>query len=441
MKAPSEIMHKQAGPDTVVRIDILEGVRGLLASWVMIGHFIYFLAMPNIMMGQGYPQWLIQLALTIRDGVAPVAIFMIISGFVISHLIVSRKEPYKAYITRRFLRLFPAFACCLLLGVLISPLQSALVELPWSMEPWVHHQADLGQIHRDYAIQNIIAHLTLMHGFIPKSWWPDATGAFIGVGWSIATEWQFYLVAPLLIWGGRTLQGLTVIALVMLFLSPLLPFTGYFEEEFTNESHSLLIFHIQYFFIGGVCYQLWRMWREYLAGSNKPRPQGIILCGSIIALFALAITLPSGIPNAIPLQNGMQSPVILVPNLTVPVWIFVFACLCQIAAKPDGIEARIVQAVGCSEPAQFIGRISYSIYLVHWPIAIILLKFIKSFPTSSAFSLWTTFIVVASLVTIGVSTVLYYFVEAPAIRWGKKLFKEDKPAPDVVGPVSSRRGT
>src|ERR1700677_1295420 len=271
-------MHDKAGPDTVVRIEILEGIRGLLATWVMIGHFIYFLAMPSMLYMQHYPMWMVQLSVTIEDGKAPVALFMIISGFVISHLIITRREKYKAYITRRFLRLFPAFACCLFLGVLVSPLQSALSDLPWGMEGWVHHQADLGGLHREYAVRNILAHLTLMHGFIPKSWWPDATGAFIGVGWSIATEWQFYLIAPFLILAARKMWGLAIVSLGLILLSPLFPFTGYLEKEFTNESRSLLLFHIQFFFIGGVCYQLWRMWRDYLAGTEASRrAQGLIV--------------------------------------------------------------------------------------------------------------------------------------------------------------------
>ena len=305
-------MHRQAGPDTVARIEILEGVRGLLATWVMVGHFIYFLAIPNILKYVLHaPDWQVMTAVNIEDGVAPVALFMIISGFVISHLILTRREKYPAYITRRFLRLFPAFACCLLLGVAVSPMQSALSQLPWgNWDPWVHHQSDLAGLHRDYAFRNILAHLTFMHGFIPRSWWPDATGAFLGVGWSIATEWQFYLIAPFLIFITRKTWGLTVMICLVIFLSPLLPFSKSLEGEFQNESKSLLLFHIQYFFIGGVCYRLWRMWREYLAGpgASRPAPQGLIASAAVIAFF--------------------------VPNLTLAVWIFLFACLCQIAAAP-----------------------------------------------------------------------------------------------------------
>lgn len=396
-------MHQQAGPDTVARIEIFEGIRGFLAVWVMAGHLIYFLAIVPYLYGAGSPWW--KLLNAIRKGVTPVSLFMIISGFVISHLIITRREPYKAYIVRRFLRLFPAFACCFILGIFISPWQSSLQDLPWGNETWVNYQAELAGLHRAFILPNIVAHMTLLHGLVPKTWWPDANGAFLGVGWSISTEWQFYLVAPLLIWAARRRLGLALISMLIICLSPVFPFTQHLNI-FNNTSQSLLLFHIQYFFIGGVCYRLWTMWSEYLAnrGSGRPAPRGLVLCGAAVAF--------------------------LIPDLTLAIWVFIFSCLCQIAAKPDGMEARAVRAVACSEPAMFIGRISYSIYLVHWPITIIMLQ-LKYLQHLSPMVYWGVFIVSASLVTIGVSTLLYYYIEAPAIRWGKKLFKEDQGPPGI----------
>ncbi|HWB61484.1 MAG TPA: hypothetical protein VG733_18525, partial [Chthoniobacteraceae bacterium] len=151
---------------------------------------------------------------------------------------------------------------------------------------------------------------------------------------------------------------------------------------------------------------LWRKWLVYLASPGAVRPRGLVLCGLVVAFS--------------------------IPDLTMGVWVFLFACLCQIAALPNGVESRVVQTVGSSGPALFIGRISYSIYLAHWPVSIVLIHCAAKYlygrvPT---YALWGIFAVVAGLVTIGVATLLYYFVEAPAIRWGKKLFKEDKgPAP------------
>jgi peptidoglycan/LPS O-acetylase OafA/YrhL len=50
-------------------------------------------------------------------GSLAVKVFIIISGFVIFFLIDTRKEPYRAYITRRFFRLFPILAVLLTASV------------------------------------------------------------------------------------------------------------------------------------------------------------------------------------------------------------------------------------------------------------------------------------------------------------------------------------
>ena len=43
-------------------------------------------------------------------------VFVIISGFVITHVIVERPEPYLGYLTRRFMRIFPLFAITSVVG-------------------------------------------------------------------------------------------------------------------------------------------------------------------------------------------------------------------------------------------------------------------------------------------------------------------------------------
>jgi peptidoglycan/LPS O-acetylase OafA/YrhL len=54
-------------------------------------------------------------------GVYAVDGFIILSGFVISQLLVTKNEPYGLYIFRRFMRLFPAFIACLAIALLVRP--------------------------------------------------------------------------------------------------------------------------------------------------------------------------------------------------------------------------------------------------------------------------------------------------------------------------------
>jgi peptidoglycan/LPS O-acetylase OafA/YrhL len=58
-----------------------------------------------------------------------------------------------------------------------------------------------------------------------------------------------------------------------------------------------------------------------------------------------------------------------------------------------------------------LGNLSYSVYLLHWPVLIIL----------NAFELATGLLV--SLATLVIATVVYIFVEAPVDRWRQHRIK------------------
>jgi peptidoglycan/LPS O-acetylase OafA/YrhL len=74
-------------------------------------------------------------------------------------------------------------------------------------------------------------------------------------------------------------------------------------------------------------------------------------------------------------------------------------------------------------PLRFLGRISYSLYLVHWPVfyvcALLAVACRPIAPTDS----WGNLIVMvtSAIVAIGLAALSYRFVEAPSIRAGKSV--------------------
>ncbi|HWX22494.1 MAG TPA: acyltransferase [Candidatus Binatia bacterium] len=406
----------KGGP--VVRVDLLEGVRGMLASWVMLGHFSLFLGAATLIKTQG-SSLLGKVAFLATNGDVPVCLFMCISGFVICHLIQSRAEPYGVYIARRFMRLFPALLCCFVLGLLVSYWQSSVPSrLPWGQDDWLTGQASKALLHRQYALANILAHLTMVHGLVPPSWWPDASGAFLGPAWSISTEWQFYLIAPLAVAAARKVSTLAVlcvgiVALQWAFSKLRL---GAAMEHYNG---AFLGFYIQYFFVGGVSYVLWRILRKAVSNAavSQPRLQGLVLCGGTIAVFML-------MPALTGLASGVSS---LTPFLTTSIfaiWIFLFSCLCQITAAPQALEAKLIEKIGCSRAALFLGKASYSIYLVHFPVGMALLRLSEPAWGLPRPAFAVLFLVAGSLVTYACAGLLYHYLEAPAIDWAKKKFGE-----------------
>src|SRR3954469_11656757 len=91
----------------------IEGARAWLAWTVVIAHVFILSGLAGT-----YP-WADKIG---RLGNWPVNVSLIISGFVITNLIIAKKEPYFPYIGRQFLRLYPAYFVCLMLALLVQPL-------------------------------------------------------------------------------------------------------------------------------------------------------------------------------------------------------------------------------------------------------------------------------------------------------------------------------
>ena len=74
-------------------------------------------------------------------------------------------------------------------------------------------------------------------------------------------------------------------------------------------------------------------------------------------------------------------------------------------------------------PLRFLGRISYSLYLVHWPIfyvcALLAVVCRPILPTH----IWGNLVVMVTsvIIAVGLAALSYRFVEAPSIRAGKSV--------------------
>jgi len=143
-------------------------------------------------------------------GVYAVDGFIILSGFVIAQLLLTKNEPYGLYIFRRFMRLFPAFIVCLAIALLVRPFTfgTAPSELLREASEYRYFWWHLG------------AHASLIHGLVPIAWLPQSQLAFLPPGWSISLEFQLYLLAPLVLWwlGRFGLRGFVVLAIASLMM-------------------------------------------------------------------------------------------------------------------------------------------------------------------------------------------------------------------------------
>ncbi len=139
-----------------------------------------------------------QVADFIEHGNWAVQLFMIISGFVITHVILSRKDTYQTYIIQRFFRLYPLYVVAMIAAISVRGWDAAV----WADPSYI---ADpLRAINRiasenAYPMLHAVLHVTMFHGVVPDDRLAYASSAFLPPAWSLSVEWQFYLVAPLLL--------------------------------------------------------------------------------------------------------------------------------------------------------------------------------------------------------------------------------------------------
>ncbi len=180
----------------VVRIVAIEGLRAWLA-WTVVAY--HLLVVTNVDAHFGLAR------IANRFGTGAVHVFMMISGFVITGLLIQRKETWTGYIIRRAFRLFPAYWIALAIGVVAMYLEfAAFSQAGWASDPvyaadLASHATTIATVEA-HPMQQAVLNVGLLQGLPPPMFFPEAGRSIVGPAWSLSVEWQFYLVAPLLFW-------------------------------------------------------------------------------------------------------------------------------------------------------------------------------------------------------------------------------------------------
>lgn len=349
-------MNQEAMADPITeRLPVLEGLRGVLSLWVLVYHVLtisgWWKILPAFVQGFG-------------NGANAVDVFILLSGFVITRLLLAKREPYFIFLFKRYARLFPVFLMCLISALAVQ----ALGYMPIRFMP------------QDFPLL-LAANVMLIHGAIPDSLIHGASGAILNPAWSISLEWQFYLVAPFLVAlvsrGGMKFIVASAACIVLYrMVAPNL--VGY--------SDAFLPFKIQLFWIGIVSSLAYR-W--YATNINRHRTGRVI----VLALLTTSILL-------LPYKQ----------NVGLLIWIMVINILAG--------RSKMVSNFLGSDKMIFIGSISYPIYLVHEIIIWTMIHFVSALSIYGLIFLLLT----VAFFTIFISWVLHKAIEKPANNFAKSLF-------------------
>jgi peptidoglycan/LPS O-acetylase OafA/YrhL len=325
--------------------------------------------------------------LTLPGGFTGVDMFFVISGYVISQSLYSRSNmSFSAYLAdfyrRRFLRIVPA-----LLVVLVA---CALVSAMFVPQAWLSAQNDQTGLAAYFGLSNFTLAWNTDTYFSPSAQLNPYTHT-----WTLAVEEQFYLVFPLVyfVWLRFRQRHSLAWALLPLLALASLAFSVVQTEQSPLEAFYLLPSRFWELASGALLFQRVVTGRLQLASAATP---AVLFAGLALVsgglIFADAKNFP--FPWAV---------------LTVAGTLLTLAAVVQKTDTPSPL-LRLLQ----STPATYVGRLSYSLYLWHWPVLVFLRWTIglEQLAIQLAYP-----VIVAALA--GAS---YHWVETP-LRTGRSLFQ------------------
>lgn len=303
-------------------------------------------------------------------GFIGVDIFFVISGFLITGIVDRQSSEGKfsifAFYRRRILRIFPAlyvmyFSIALASFFLFMPSQT-------------------GTVTRD--ILSSILFISNINFYYRSGYFDQSseTNPLLHT-WSLSVEEQFYIILPLAILLICKLSWKTKSILLLLFT-----LAGIALSEFMVSQNPSAAFYLLQF----------RFW-ELLIGSTASMLVGRFAVGSVLANAAAVSGLGMILASLLLLDSASSFPGLN----ALP------ACLgttLLIISSPNGQDTLVGRLLSI-RPARFIGAISYSLYLWHWPIWLFG-RYIYEPRGSLGYGVFI-------LVSIVVATLSWRFVERP----------------------------
>ena len=325
---------------------------------------------------RGLPDWIEAIS---RFGSNGVPVFFVLSGFVIAYSLRSNpltRASVGQFILRRQFRLDPPYWAMVFIGLGVLKMEQLLPILRGFPEGAIALPSAKVTLLNLLYLQNL-AHVQMI----------------LGIAWTLCIEIQFYLVFIALLWLARWITRGDDAKRVLLSTAILLG-TGVISLGFVmvSKKQSLFIQYWHSFAVGVLCW-----WA--LAGRASRRDLGIYL-----GIFAFAIVFFA--------LTGRQSASVSAASL-------IYAFLTASALYVAGNRGQLTQW-GNGRVLQYLGRISYSLYLVHVPVVAWTLRlgYRQSGQNAALALLWW---VLAGALSIVVAHGFFLAVEKPSMALAARL--------------------
>ena len=331
------------------QIDSLTGLRAIAALWVMLMHFREITPLRV---------WHFPLVdPVIENGACGVEIFFVLSGFILSYVYASEFSTgvnayeFKKFMIFRFARIYPIHIITFIAMSLMF-----LVNYIVSIE----HSAS----YQRYDFLTVITTLSLTHAWIPGIQTPNMPA------WSISAEWFAYILFPVLCFC-MFIKRWVAIIFAILGLG-----CAYIETRFHND----LIYVLSGFLVGMAAYYFTPVIRQLT--DTCPFAGFVVTIGIFVWAYAVS-------PNA-------------------EIGLFLFAIFIITLTNPRDWISRVLGV----RSIVYLGEISYSLYMVHWLVRVVLrdglrlIGVLNKLPSAMVVGVYIGGTVIAAVLC-------YHFIELP----------------------------
>ncbi|MDR2795176.1 MAG: acyltransferase [Spirochaetaceae bacterium] len=357
---PSHVQEAKHTDERKQRYEALGGLRGTAAVIVaFIWHYQHF--KPESFPFSGI------LYLPYAYGWVMVELFFMLSGFIffnkygkeISEHSLSKRD----FFILRFSRLYPLHWLTLFIVITVKFVLKRYTGSAF----FVYHNNNIF-----FFLQNI---LCIQNG------WLQTDFSFNGPAWSISVEIMMYIVFYTLFYHVR--NGKTsLIACLFLIYTGLMMYTSGWNKPVFNDQIGV---GLMCFFIGCVTGKL----LNYCKTNIKL--ERLIICASIFVILALSV-------------------IVMVYRHEYLIFMGIF--LFFPAALIVSLRIRIISSILSLKPLLYLGEISYSIYLMHFPIQLIIITIAIIFDLKINYSSGIFFFIFI-LTVITASHIVHYCFEKP----------------------------
>jgi peptidoglycan/LPS O-acetylase OafA/YrhL len=370
------------------QIKFIDGLRGLAALYVMIGHCRWLL-------WEGYESFLshksnysylskalVYFLATFKYGHEAVMFFFVLSGFVIHYKYsVKLSEDaflsfeYFNYIGRRIKRLVPPLLFAILLTCLLDNIGLYL------NFPIYTHTTAYSLINQ--SIGNSLDITTVISTiFFLQNVWKPVYGSNAPL-WSLMYEWWFYMLYPLLFWVNKRSSWLSLgVSAILVFIGSRLSFVP------------LLSPVLQMLF----CWWLGVLLADVYTQRIKIPVHIPYL---LMLLLPLLLLFPTHFPNAVKMD----------------VWwsiVFFSALFIMLYLQQKGTNFILLNKL------QWLGECSFSLYVTHFPIVVFMCGALLKY-NNGALPSQQYYIFIAILITLMFAWLIHFIIEKPFVAKAQKI--------------------